>query len=305
MESLYYKHSGKFSGGALAYGLVCGTLVGLITAWVYAYIDLYSPLGGVVSAVVAAIFGVIVGATTSNFLNKKLVRNPAVGMAAVTLATAVSYYVSWVVWLVALLHRGGMTDPELSVGSLAVHPRDVWQIVGMVNHAGAWKYRDSTPTGWELWAVWAMEAAIVFGASLAFAWTNMHDTPFCEQCVQWTKKKADIARVVPTELVHFKQDLENKNFAAVEKLGPAPDYSVDFHRLDMYSCEKCSMFDVLDAVRVRRVKQRGKTQEKTSNTVRWLLLSSSEAGALRKMAQRMEQVENQRDGETAQAASTP
>lgn len=144
-EGLYYKHSGKFSFGAILAGLLIGLAAGLPLAFIYAYVALYShyiPFVRWGTFLLAAVFGAIVGFSTAGGLHWGKARNEAVEFVTSLLVGLVALYVSWAVWIYALLRRAG---EKATLLPLVVYPPLLWDLIVEVNKLGA---RSSGAQAW-------------------------------------------------------------------------------------------------------------------------------------------------------------
>ncbi|HTK95452.1 MAG TPA: hypothetical protein VL382_07410 [Terriglobales bacterium] len=287
MEGLYYKHSGKFGMGGVLYALVVGSVVACVGAFVYAYLVLYLPFV-YINALVTAGFGAGTGFVIATLLKKQKVRSDAVALVVTLVVTGIAYYYAWAAWIWALVRRN---DGEASVGdffNMLVRPGVVWNLVVDINQHGAWSIRGGEPvTGWALTIVWVAELALIFGVSLAVAYAQMDESPFCETCEEWGTKKPNVLQALAADVATAKQRIEAKDFHYLESAGaPRPD-SMEWLRLHLFSCPKCGSFHTLDAEKVKIKVESGKRKENTSTAMHHLLLTASEAEALQRLGEKM------------------
>ncbi|HSE50085.1 MAG TPA: hypothetical protein VLA96_12825 [Terriglobales bacterium] len=286
-DGLYYKHSGKYSLGGAIYALVVGSVILCVGAFVYAYLILYLPFV-YINALITAGYGIVLGFTCATLLKKKKVRSDGVAVGLTFVLTSVAYYFGWATWVWALARR---TDTSIAPFSLLVGlvlwPPALWEIIKSINVEGAWTLRGSAVTGWALWAVWAIEFAMIFGFSLWTAYKTMDEEPFCETCEEWAKKKEQVVEAAIRDLNEYKRRLEGKDFKFLEAAGAPKAETMEFQRIDVFSCEKCGVFHTLDSTTVKVKIESGKRKEETAQSMHHLVLTASEAQALVKLGQAM------------------
>ena len=90
-------------------------------------------------------------------------------------------YCAWWTWLAALY------EWDL----IFLNPIDLPWIISSIASEGVWSMRAWTPTGWQLYLIWLIEAGIIVviacGAGLG------EEIPFCEECDEWTETVDDAA----------------------------------------------------------------------------------------------------------------
>lgn len=298
MEGLYYKHSGQFSISGLLFGLVVGTLIACLAGFIYAYLILYIPFI-YINFFITAGFGGIAGGAAAMLLKKRHVRSTPVALAVTLAVTTLAYYFSWTVWMWAAMRRGDADLGFAQLVGLALQPGFAWELVTKINEVGAWSIRSYIPTGAALWGAWAIEAAIVYGVSLMVAFNAMEEEPYCESCAVWCEKKAGVLKAATQNVDEFRQRMEAKDFRYLEGLGAPSADCADWQQVDIFSCPKCANLNTLEAKRITVTVEKDKKKEQSADLMSHLLLSVSEAEALRKLGERM----NAAPAEQAAAAS--
>jgi len=283
---LYYKHSGRYSVTGALYAVVVGSLIACVCAAVYAYIILYCPLV-YINALIAAGFGVVIGYMCAGMLKQKKVRSDAVAVAITLIVTSVAYYFSWAVWVFALARRADTNLPFAGLVGLTIFPNLLWGAIRAINVEGAWTLRGSAVSGIALWIVWVAELAFIYGLSLSTAYGRMEEEPFCETCEAWGTKKEKVVEAVTADINEFKQRMEAKDFHHLESAGPPNGESMEWQRIDVFSCSKCGSFHTMDSTHVKIKVESGKRKENTKMTLHHLVLTASEADALHKLGAKM------------------
>ena len=255
----------------------------LALAWPYAYVVLYLPLI-YINFIITAFFAGLVGAISVHLLKKRQVRNTAVAMAVAFLVTVFAFYCGWTVWLYAFARRAGA---DVRILPLLLNPVAVWEIVILVNRNGAWSLRGSVPKGAFLWTIWGLDAALVFGVSLFMAWTTMGSEPYCENCGQWCEGKDGVAKVKGGGSAELKQRLEAGDFGYLEGLGGPPADAMEWHLLDLHTCERCRMTSTLTARAVTRKMKQGKPDDSIQTLVNKLSIGSGDADTVRRLGEKL------------------
>jgi hypothetical protein len=244
-------------------------------AFIYAYILVYLPIIGVITFILTAGFGGIVGLAVGTLLHSGKVRNKAVAMAAGIPVALFALWMSWVAWVYALLHRG---DAEVGLLDLVLNPVALWKVILIINEKGSWSFKGSTPTGGLLWAMWALEAAIIGGLIVSVA-EGMVSSPFCEACDRWCEEHKGLALLGPTHKDALVPRLEQGDYAILGELqGPTGDA---FTQLDLHQCSQCLGNAALTATAVTLKLKKGKQEKEEKVLLRHLVLSPSELSTVK------------------------
>src|SRR6476620_11755066 len=132
---MYYKHSGRFSLGGLAVGLVVGVAASLLLAYAYARgIILIDEMHFACFATLA--FGALIGAAAGYGLVLGKIRNDRVMYAVAGVASCLGLYVSWAVWVDEILRSGHIKTHGWT--AFAGSPTSLWHLIRLINHYGTW-----------------------------------------------------------------------------------------------------------------------------------------------------------------------
>ena len=284
---LYYKSSGEVTVAGLAAGLLGGLLVALVLAFLYSYLITYSPL--VYVNVLATIgYACALGFVVGWLLKAGKMRNPAVGVFVMMVVALAAYYVSWAVWLSAMLGRG---DYDVSALTLASQPSTLLEVILRVNEHGAWSIGrgSKTPvTGVFLWIVWAVEAGIVLVVPPVLAWGVLNSEPFCEFCGEWGEEDKGLVSLGQAEPASLKQVFESKQFERLKSVGAKDPAAADWYTLDLHRCKRCDRTNTL-TVKSEKItfdaKGNAKTESKTLFSK--LSLSQPEVEELRRVSREL------------------
>ncbi len=172
----HYQHSGKAPLGGILLTMVGGLVAGVALGAIYGFLIYWSPFV-YINAFITIGCGIALGVAVGGLAKIGKIRNPGlVSIVALVVALA-AYYVHWSVW------AGRMTDAQI------VAPGALWNFIATINALGPWTIFEWTPTGFALWAIWAIEAVVVIGLG-AISAGGVVDVPFCEDTGVWAKETA-------------------------------------------------------------------------------------------------------------------
>ena len=244
-EPLYYRHSGHVGVVGPILMIVFGTVCAVVLGAIYGYLIAYNPFV-YVNFFATMVYGGGCGVAVSVAAKIGKVRRAGFVVGAGFVLGVACVYTSWVSWIHAFSGDAQViaTDPQVMV-----------RVVGEVARRGAWSIFGWMPTGAALYAIWAVEAAMIAGSAVfaSFAYAGASDNTFCESCRKWTKDiyisplLADIA-----DPEAFARRLERGDYAPltalarIEMVSPPNTYT----RYTIQGCPKCEEFFCLDVKRV-------------------------------------------------------
>jgi len=272
--SLYYRHSGQFSPVAVFLAFLCGALAAAVLGFLYAYIVLYLPLAGFVTFVISAGFGLGVGVAVARTARRCHLRNERVARWVALAAMLVGFYVSWAVWVYALMVRAEVEGVTLAA---CLKPSVLWEAIVAINKAGAWSIAGMEPTGIFLAVLWLLEAAILFG--VAYITVELAD-PYCEKCRQWCVTRP-IARIQPMDPAELQSVLEGRQLERL--LLSQADDGEERMELDLSTCSKCNQLHTLSARHLTVKINDGKREMQSTHLVKHLIFSRDEALAVQNL----------------------
>ena len=285
-DDMYYRHSGRFSVTGVVAGLAAGTLAAVALSFVYSYATLYVPWV-YASVLICLAYAAGIGFSSVASMVQFKVRSTLMMTVVTLFTTTVGFYVCWVVWLFALLRRG---NEDVNLVSMLSQPTEIWDLVLDVNRLGAWTIgKNGNPvTGIFLWVVWAGEALMIFGVPIAIV-CNAIAKPFCEECETWCKEQKAIAVLSVDDAESLRGRMEAKEFAYLERIGPAPLGAGQWTQLDLYVCPNCGKTTTLTVSEVtERVNRKGEKSTSTKTFVNKLLLDPAQTETLRQTCGRIE-----------------
>jgi hypothetical protein len=209
------------------------------------------------------------------------VRNIPVAVLIVTLVTALAYYLSWVVWMSAVIDQAGHSRDFTWIW-LASHPQLVWRLGAFINERGTWALSHSdkeNANGIFLAVIWIFEGATVFVSAMLVAKTVLGDRPFCERCNQWCTKETQLTTVAATNVPAIKQIVLDHRFSELSKLGDNDNHWI---ALMHQTCDNCKMIHTM-TVREHtiRVDKRGRSQTNKKTLINKMLVTGDEVEQIR------------------------
>jgi hypothetical protein len=267
----YYKHSGKIAPQGLIFGLLLGAAVSVPASFLYDY-GIFTIPEAKLRGICTLAFGALIGAASGAAMCWGKVRNKPVSGAVAFAASLFGLYVSWVIWILHLVHPSVWLNNPVRA---AMHPRGLWRAMLAVNAVGTWSYQGGTPEhGTILWIVWISEALLVLTAGMLVAVALVQRRPFCERCEQWCTERWRLYFAPSLPAGQFKMQLESQDVANLEKLRVGNKKQAHY-RVDLHSCGICHSLNTLSLV------QNYPRDRKT--VVNKLLVSPAQASVIRNL----------------------
>jgi len=277
----YYQPSGRLSLKALLLAPLALPVVAL-AATVYSYVTLYLPIIGYVTVLLTVGLGFAVAAVATMVLKRGRVRSVPFALLITAGLGLFTTWFMWMTWGYALVHQN---DGELPFVAL-LWPPNLWELISIVNDKGAWNIHGATPTGFVLWVLWAVEAAIIIGLPVVTGLAVARE-PFCEHCDAWcthTKGAFVTSTVVKEEAA---EHLERHDFAWLLSFTALQGQPETFTRWDLFECG-CRATNAVSAVDVTvGVDSNGKAKVTETPLLAALLLPPDVLPAFHAVAQRL------------------
>lgn len=262
----FYKPSGHFSPLSFLYLAITAIVVLPILALIYTYLIWYIPFV-YINLFITLGFGFAVGFAV-NFLVIKLgkVRNTKLAMIFGLIAGFIALYFSWVVWVDLVFNMGesygtsriGITTSNIKffqVVQLALHPKELFQIILEINQTGTWGFGSTAVSGIFLAIIWIIEALIVLVLSVLLP-LGQAKTPFCEYDNKWFKEdtlKPFNFIIARSELI---KNIENSNSETFDELSIIVDPKLNSHSIfTLYSSKKGESYLSIENKKMRKNKK--------------------------------------------------
>ncbi|MEM9111312.1 MAG: hypothetical protein AAGC72_14960 [Planctomycetota bacterium] len=173
-NELFYKHSGRFEAGGIAWSFAAMVAVGVVLGFVY------GALAWLVPSVYLVIFGCAglgagVGLLCAQLTIAAKTRNKELIILGPTLASFAALYAAW----------SGYFFAASDWVSLILNPIEIFEIAQLNAKNGMWSVFGTTPKGIMLWLIWLAEAGIILGLATFLGADKPAHLPFNENADAW------------------------------------------------------------------------------------------------------------------------
>jgi len=234
----YYRDSGAVPLFGTVFMLGCGIVAATVLSFIYAFVVYWNPFV-YVSVVATGLFGLGVGIAVNVGGTLGKVRNPLYARLVGVVMGLLSLYLCWAFYLWAaqkgdadMCRQLGILEPELSFD-----PMRMYELIQWIADNGLWGMFGGTPTGWGLYSLWAIEAAIIFLATVVIAGGN--ESAFCEPCNVWADDAENLLQLENTGYEDLRSDLEDERYERLDELHTGEHNAKDCLRVTLHTCPKC------------------------------------------------------------------
>ena len=284
-----YRHSGRVPPSGLAMASAILIPAAIVLGIIYSIAVVYVPfikLRGVITFVYGGALGGLTGLVC---YQAKFRSHKAVILMTLFIAF-ISYYSSWGVYGTVLLTKIFGFLPGFAQAALnGFLPQNIIAHAQDIFAEGIWAMRAGKPvSGWAIAAVWVAEALIIFGTALA-ARMVYGNTPFCEDCNQWTEETKELANLPVSPQDPAWQEFASGNLDAVKRLQVVEDSPV-YVELQLAACPSCTNSDFVSAVGVAlSTDSDGNIQKNEEDIVRHLKISRAQRDEVQQFAIMMQE----------------
>lgn len=155
------EHSGPSGLLGLVLGTVFGLAAGIALAFAYSYATALVPIVGYITFALSVAFGLGIASAVAYGFRLGNARSATLSATVGLVVGTIAFYVSWAVWVYAMIRRGDLVD--ISLTSLVTNPAGLFDIIQGINQGGRWTMGSFTPRGVLLWIMWAIEALLIIG----------------------------------------------------------------------------------------------------------------------------------------------
>jgi hypothetical protein len=267
-DDRYYRPSGAIPLAGTLLMLLCGSAAAAGLAFAYALLTAFNPFV-YLTALGTVVFGVGVGGAVVFGAMAGKVRHQAFIVIVAACAALVGLYLTWVFYIPYILGRMGLPGVPF-----VFEPKYVFEAIRTLGQNGVWEIFGWSPTGWQLFAFWVLEAAIILGGAVIVAAASRK--PFCEACGRWTNEEKLARPLALTDPDLLRATLENERFEILDDLRDhecAPDNAL---RATLHTCPQCADSDFLTVAHVRVTTGKdGNVQTQTTEIIRRLRIPHS------------------------------
>lgn len=278
MENLYYKPSGKVPVGALIGSLLVGIAGAVVLAVIYIALQWFIPIVYfnvfITIGFGAGLFFVL------NFCFKQWkLRNKGVAMVITLLVALIGLYAQWALFISLMYNAEGTMGGDTWVKSsfslegfkaFFMHPSFIWEAMQGLNEVGTFTLKKSTVSGAALWAVWAIEMAIIILTPIILTFRGITIYPFSEKDEVWM-----IKRVLPGRLKYVEDKdavvntLANHDFAYVYDHLSEEEEHYSYATAEVYESDTDD-YQYLTVYNHQLVDKKGKLEEKKDEVIEFL-----------------------------------
>ncbi len=278
-DHLFYKHSGRFRAGFLITAPCLVIPVALLASFIYTYANIYIPIVGIVTVFLLGGYAFLMGLTIAWLCRKLKVRNPALCWVSGALTGLLSLYLSWAVFIFAMIAR---SESAQDVPFLAVlfSPLGIWEIARAINETGWFSIGSSSSTsvsGIFLWVIWACEALVIVLLPTVMAGKAIADELFCEKCNAWAEHLKGVMALEPALAADFAHQARGGDVSGLAKVPAWNNSGFNWARLDLWRCAGCKEFFGLGVKEVTvKVDSKGNESSSESTLLPPLLINAEQ-----------------------------
>jgi hypothetical protein len=249
-------------GGTLLM-LFCGGAAATALAFAYALLTAFNPYV-YLTAIGTVVFGVGIGGAVVFGAVAGKVRNRAFMMIVAASLAVVGLYLSWAFYIPYILGRMGVPGQPFHF-----NPQIVFNWIHFLGENGVWELFGWGPKGWQLYAFWLVEAAVVLGGAVIVAGTARN--PYCEACGQWTNEEKPVRPLALTDPDRLRAALEEERYEVLDELRNQDVAPENCFRATLYTCPQCIDSDYLTISHVRVTTSKdGNVQTQSTELIRRL-----------------------------------
>lgn len=274
----YYRNAGvvPFKGTMLM--LIAGGLTAIVLSFVYALIDYYNPFI-YFTFVATAILGAVIGSAVYWGGTVGAVRNRGFRLLVGIACGVVGVYFAWV-WFIFLL-------AEWNTEAIILDPLQMTNLIQFLAANGVWEIQGQQPTGMALYAVWLIEAGIIFGVAAMTAGQALQ--PFCEPCGRWTEVVDEVLFLPKTDVPALQVDLEEERYEALDRLADEDVDRSDCLTVTVQKCAECDESNFLSVGHLTVTQSKEGPQVNTKPLITGLAVPDDVAETIRERARRADE----------------
>lgn len=238
--NLYYQESGIASNSSKLKMLGAGVGVGIPLSAIYSYIVNWMPIVHL-SFVLTLFLGAITGLVIGKIAYKEQVRSLRFVKQLTIFVSLITIYTAWVFTVFAFFDSKDLDFNHFNIVAAMLY----------FSEYGAWSVSNYTPTGWELYLIWAIEAIAIIIAAIYAAKSGYGIAPFCESCASWNKEEIVTSRLSAISLESkksFVKELEHKNFDVLTNLRNTTESATEWMLVEIFNCSTCSKWHYLTII---------------------------------------------------------
>ncbi len=254
MQNKFYRLPNKVTMLGIILMLFSGLLTAIIAGSLYGYIDTINPFV-YINFLLTLITGLTIGAAVSASAKVGKTTHLLLITTLTFISAVLAVYIENTVYVFVKVN----SIVEIPFLSVVLKPHAVIEFLQIIAVQGLWSFRGFTPTGWELYAIWLIEAGIIIVPSIYLAKRKMTENSFCELDNQWMDKVVLIENLQALENVNLQQlqtQVYNDDISSLIKLKKNPPGATDQTILEFTECAICGSQKLLNIKTVQQVKRK-------------------------------------------------
>ncbi|MFG0335438.1 MAG: YrzE family protein [Maioricimonas sp. JB049] len=274
----YYRNAGAVPFKGTMMMLIAGGLTAIVLSFVYAVVDYYNPFI-YFTFIATALLGAAIGGAVSWGGTVGAVRNRGFRLLVGIACGLIGVYFSWV-WFILILAEW---NPE----AIALDPLQMVNFIQFLAINGVWEIQGSRPTGMALYAIWLIEAAMIFGIAATTAGQAIE--PYCEPCGRWTEAVEEVLFLPHTDPAALQVDLEEERYEALDKLSDAEVDRGDCLTVTLRKCPECDESNFLSVGHLTVTQTKEGPQVNTKPLITGLCVPDEVVERIRERARKAEE----------------
>ncbi|MEW4530869.1 YrzE family protein [Maioricimonas sp. JC845] len=274
----YYRNAGVVPFKGTMMMLIAGGLVAIVLSFVYAVIDYYNPFI-YFTFIATAILGAAIGGAVHWGGNAGAVRNRGFRLIVGIACGLIGVYFSWV-WFIFIL-------AEWNAEAIILDPLQMANLIQFLAANGVWEIQGQQPTGMALYAVWLIEAGMIFGIAAMTAGQALQ--PYCEPCGRWTEAVDEVLFLPKTDVPALQADLEEERYEALDKLAEEEVDRSDCLSVTVQKCPECDESNFLSVGHLTVTQSKEGPQVNTKPLITGLAVPDDVVEGIRERARQAEE----------------
>ncbi|QDU35744.1 hypothetical protein Mal4_00260 [Maioricimonas rarisocia] len=274
----YYRNAGAVPFKGTMMMLIAGGLTAIVLSFIYAVIDYYNPFI-YFTFIATAILGAAIGGAVRWGGTVGAVRNRGFRLLVGIFCGLIGAYFSWV-WFILVL-------AEWNPDAIVLDPLQMVNLIQFLAANGVWEIQGSRPTGMTLYAVWFIEAAMIFGIAATTAGQAIE--PYCEPCGRWTDAVDEVLFLPHTDPAALQVDLEEERYEALDKLSDTDVDRSDCLTVTLRKCPECDESNFLSVGHLTVTQTKEGPQVNTKPLITGLCVPDEVVESIRERARKAEE----------------
>jgi len=197
MNDLYYKPSGSAPVGGIVAAFIISLAISLGLTIAYIALQWFIPII-YFNVFITIGLGFCVAYAINLGLGLGKVRNTKIASILAIICALFVFYAQWALFVSLMYNAEGSMGGGTWVRSsfnldgfiyAFLHPNVLFKAIVQLNEVGTFNIKSNVVSGWFLWLIWAIEAALIIFIPILMASSGKASKPFSELNNSWMKKR--------------------------------------------------------------------------------------------------------------------